>query len=237
MASRVGAGTGDRHGTAPVRLVIGEDAYLVREALTEILDKVETIDVVRSCEDRDELVVAISEERPDAVLTDIRMPPTGTDEGIQLARLLRETDPQIGVVVLSQFAEPRYVLELLEAGSAGRAYLLKDRVSDTTQLVGAIEAVAAGGSVIDPTVVELLVRARSRSEASPLATLTPREHDVLSELAQGKSNAAIAASLYLTKRAVEKHVNSIFMKLELGSPDDVSRRVKAALLFLADELV
>jgi DNA-binding NarL/FixJ family response regulator len=169
------------------------------------------------------------------VLTDIRMPPTGTDEGIQVARLLRETDPQIGVVVLSQFADPRYVLELLEAGSAGRAYLLKERVSDTTQLVAAIEAVAAGGSVIDPTLVELLVRARSRSESSPLAALTRREHDVLSELAQGKSNAAIATSLYLTKRAVEKHVNSIFMKLELGSPDDVSRRVKAALLFLADE--
>jgi DNA-binding NarL/FixJ family response regulator len=232
-----GAGTSYETATAPVRLVIGEDAYLVREALTEILDKVDGIDVVRSCEDRDALVTAISEEHPDAVLTDIRMPPTGTDEGIQVARLLRETNPQIGVVVLSQFADPRYVLELLEAGSAGRAYLLKDRVSDTTQLVNAIEAVAAGGSVIDPTVVELLVRARSRTEASPLATLTPREHDVLSELAQGKSNSAIAGSLYLTKRAVEKHVNSIFMKLELGSPDDVSRRVKAALLFLADEPV
>jgi DNA-binding NarL/FixJ family response regulator len=235
MAAPTGAETGEGDEGGPVRLVIGEDSYLVREALTEILDKVESIEVVRSCEDRDALVAAISEERPDAVLTDIRMPPTGTDEGIQVARLLRESDPQIGVVVLSQFADPRYVLELLEEGSAGRAYLLKDRVSDTTQLVSAIEAVAVGGSVIDPTVVELLVRARSRSEASPLATLTPREHDVLSELAQGKSNAAIAACLYLTKRAVEKHVNSIFMKLELGRPDDVSRRVKAALLFLADE--
>lgn len=230
-----GVATTNGAATEPVRLVIGEDAYLVREALTEILDRVESIDVVRSCEDRDSLVAAIGEEHPDAVLTDIRMPPTGTDEGIQVARLLRETDPQIGVVVLSQFADPRYVLELLETGSAGRAYLLKDRVSDTTQLVSAIEAVAAGGSVIDPTVVELLVRARSRTESSPLATLTPRENDVLSQLAQGESNAAIAASLYLTKRAVEKHVNAIFMKLELGSPDDVSRRVKAALLFLADE--
>jgi DNA-binding NarL/FixJ family response regulator len=218
-----------------VRLVIAEDAYLVREALAELLAKVDSIDVVRSCGDRDSLLDAISEERPDAILTDIRMPPTGTDEGIQVARGLRRTDPEIGVVVLSQFAEPRYVLELLESGSAGRAYLLKERVSDTRQLVAAIEAVAAGESVIDPVVVELLVRARSHAEPSPLAQLTPREHDVLSELAQGKSNAAIAKSLYLTKRAVEKHVNAIFMKLELGSTDDVSRRVKAALLFLAGE--
>jgi DNA-binding NarL/FixJ family response regulator len=232
-----GPGTSDGGASVPVRLVIGEDAYLIREALTDILDKVDGIEVVRSCEDRDALVAAIGEEHPDAVLTDIRMPPTGTDEGIQVARLLRETDPQIGVVVLSQFADPSYVLELLEAGSARRAYLLKDRVSDTTQLVNAIEAVVAGGSVIDPIVVELLVRARSRADASPLAMLTPREHDVLSELAQGKSNAGIAGSLFLTKRAVEKHVNSIFMKLELGSPDDVSRRVKAALLFLADGTV
>jgi DNA-binding NarL/FixJ family response regulator len=218
-----------------VRVVIAEDAYLFRAALSEILAKVEGIDVVRTCEDRDSLLAAVGEERPDAILTDIRMPPTGTDEGIQVARALRQSDPQIGVVVLSQFAEPSYVLELLESGSAGRAYLLKDRVSDTAQLVEAIEAVAAGESVIDPVVVELLVRARSRAEPSPLAQLTPREHDVLSELAQGKSNAAIARSLYLTKRAVEKHVNAIFMKLELGSPDDVSRRVKAALLFLAGE--
>lgn len=234
-ASRSRPPIGGGQPNAPVRVVIAEDAYLFRAALSEILAKVEGIDVVRTCEDRDSLLAAVGEERPDAILTDIRMPPTGTDEGIQVARALRQSDPQIGVVVLSQFAEPSYVLELLESGSAGRAYLLKDRVSDTAQLVEAIEAVAAGESVIDPVVVELLVRARSRAEPSPLAQLTPREHDVLSELAQGKSNAAIARSLYLTKRAVEKHVNAIFMKLELGSPDDVSRRVKAALLFLAGE--
>jgi DNA-binding NarL/FixJ family response regulator len=230
-----GVPSGDGRSGRPVRVVIAEDAYLVREALSEILGRVGNIDVVRSCADRDSLLEAIRTDRPDAILTDIRMPPTGTDEGIQVARGLRETDPGIGVVVLSQFAEPAYVLELLESGSAGRAYLLKDRVTDTAQLVSAIEAVAAGESVIDPVVVELLVRARSRNEPSPLAQLTPREHDVLSELAQGKSNAAIAKSLYLTKRAVEKHVNAIFMKLELGSPDDVSRRVKAALLFLAGD--
>lgn len=230
-----GATTGVSTASRAVRLVIAEDAYLIREALAELLAKVDTIDVVRSCSDRDSLLAAVREERPDVILTDIRMPPTGTDEGIQVARELRRTEPQIGVVVLSQFAEPRYVLELLEAGSAGRAYLLKERVSDTQQLVAAIQAVAAGDSVIDPVVVELLVRARGQAEISPLAQLTPREHDVLSELAQGKSNGAIAKSLYLTKRAVEKHVNAIFMKLELGSPDDVSRRVKAALLFLAGE--
>jgi DNA-binding NarL/FixJ family response regulator len=235
MASTAGSPDRVRQPSRPVRVVIAEDAYLIREALGQILSGVDGIDVVRTCGDRDSLLAAVSEEHPDAILTDIRMPPTGTDEGIQLARTLRETNPQIGVVVLSQFAEPSYVLELLESGSAGRAYLLKDRVSDTAQLVAAIEAVAAGESVIDPVVVELLVRARGRSEPSPLAQLTPREHDVLRELAQGKSNAAIAKSLFLTKRAVEKHVNAIFMKLELGSPDDVSRRVKAALLFLAGD--
>jgi DNA-binding NarL/FixJ family response regulator len=218
-----------------IRVVIAEDAYLVREALLQILARVEGIEVVRTCQDRDSLLTAISEERPDAVLTDIRMPPTGTDEGIQVARTLRQTDPEIGVVVLSQFADPSYVLSLLESGSAGRAYLLKERVRNPVQLVSAITSVAAGESVIDPAVVEVLVQARAQASRSPLAQLTAREHDVLAEIAQGKSNAAIAASLYLTKRAVEKHVNAIFMKLELGSPEDVSRRVKAALIFLAGE--
>jgi DNA-binding NarL/FixJ family response regulator len=175
----------------------------------------------------------VRELRPDAVVTDIRMPPTGTDEGIQVARELRESDPQIGIVVLSQYADPSYMLALLESGSAGRAYLLKERISDAGQLVSAIEAVAAGGSVIDPLVVESLVRARTNAAKSPLSELTAREHDVLAEIAQGKSNGAIAGSLYLTKRAVEKHVNSIFMKLDLGNTDDVSRRVKATLIFLA----
>ena len=163
------------------------------------------------------------------------MPPTGTDEGIQIARELRDTHPEIGVVVLSQFTDARFVLGLFESGSARRAYLLKERVSDPDDLAGAIRAVVDGGSVIDPKVVEVLVRARSAQHPSPLSQLTAREHDVLAELAQGKSNSAIAQSLFLTKRAVEKHINSIFTKLELDSPDDVSRRVKAALLFLAGE--
>jgi DNA-binding NarL/FixJ family response regulator len=219
----------------PIRVVIAEDAYLVREALMRILASAGTVEVAGSYGDRDSLLRAVRELRPDAIVTDIRMPPTGTDEGIQVARELRESDPQIGIVVLSQYADPSYMLALLESGSAGRAYLLKERISDAGQLVSAIEAVASGGSVIDPLVVESLVRARTNAATSPLSELTVREHDVLSEIAQGKSNGAIADSLYLTKRAVEKHVNSIFMKLDLGKSDDVSRRVKAALIFLAAE--
>ena len=216
-----------------IRVVIGEDTFLMREALERIMSGFDYIEAVAFCGDRDSLTAAIERERPDAVLTDIRMPPTGTDEGIQIARALRVSDPDIGVVILSQFADPSYVLAFLDSGSARRAYLLKERVSDPHQLVNAIEAVVAGGSVIDPKVVEVLVHARSTGTRSTLSVLTRREHDVLAELAQGKSNAAIADSLVLTKRAVEKHINAIFTKLELDSPDDVSRRVKAALLFLA----
>jgi DNA-binding NarL/FixJ family response regulator len=219
----------------PIRVVIADDAYLVREALERILATADSIDVVASCSDRESLLAAIHNQRPAAIVTDIRMPPTWTDEGIQVARALRQTDPEIGVVVLSQYAEPGYVLALLESGSAGRAYLMKERLRDAGELVSAISAVAAGESVIDPVVVEVLVRARARAAPLSLTELTARERDVLAEIAQGKSNAAIARSLFLTKRAVEKHVNAIFMKLELGSVEDVSRRVKAALMFLAGE--
>jgi DNA-binding NarL/FixJ family response regulator len=214
-------------------VVIADDTYLVREALERILAGADGIEVVSSCSDRDSLIEAIERERPDAFITDIRMPPTGTDEGIQVARLVRESHPQTGVVVLSQFTDPDYVLALLESGSEGRAYLLKERVNDAGQLISAIEAVVAGGSVVDSKVVDVLVKARSVGTRSALADLTRREHEVLAELAQGKSNAAIARSLVLTKRAVEKHINTIFAKLNLDSPDDVSRRVKAALVFLA----
>jgi DNA-binding NarL/FixJ family response regulator len=219
----------------PIRVVIAEDAYLVREAIEMILEGSAAVDVVRSCVDRDSLLEAIEEERPDAVVTDIRMPPSGTDEGIEVAHQLRQSHPEIGVVVLSQFAEPRYPLALLESGSSGRAYLLKDRVHDRAQLVAAIEAVVAGESVIDPKVVEVLVGAEAQRASSPLSELTPREYEVLAEIAQGKSNAAIADSLFLTKRAVEKHINAIFMKLNLSNVDDVSRRVKATLMFLAGQ--
>ncbi|HJS95154.1 MAG TPA: response regulator transcription factor [Solirubrobacteraceae bacterium] len=218
---------------ARIRVVVGEDEYLIRAALAQVFAATEGIDAVKFCGDADSLLAAVEEEQPDAVLTDIRMPPSHTDEGIRVAETLRVTHPSIGVVILSQFADPDYALTLLETGSAGRAYLLKERVSEPSQLVAALEAVVEGGSVIDPKVVEVLVRARSLSTSSPLASLTPREREVLAELAEGKSNAAIAQSLVLTKRAVEKHINSIFLKLDLPSPDDVSRRVKAALLFLA----
>jgi DNA-binding NarL/FixJ family response regulator len=213
--------------------VIAEDEFLMREALEHVMARTDDIEVVRYVQDRDSLLAAVAEEHPDAVVTDIRMPPTGTDEGIQVAHALRRSDPDVGVVVLSKFADAAYALELLESGSGGRAYLLKDRVGNPEELASAIGAVVRGESVIDPKVVEVLVRARSLDARSPLAELTPRERDVLAELAQGKSNAAIARSLVLTKRAVEKHINAIFTKLELPSPDDVSRRVTAALLFLA----
>lgn len=206
----------------------------MRRALQSVVSGLAGVELAGFYADRDSLLTAIDRDRPDVVLTDIRMPPTGTDEGIQVARMLQQTHPEIGVVVLSQFVDPGYVLALLESGSARRAYLLKDRVSSPTELAAAIRAVVEGGSVIDPKVVEVLVRARSVGATSPLSELTPRELDVLGELAEGKSNAAIAESLVLTKRAVEKHINAIFTKLQLDNPDDVSRRVKAALLFLAN---
>jgi len=166
-------------------------------------------------------------------LTDIRMPPGETDEGIQAAVRLRESNPEVGVVVLSQYAEPRYALALLEGGSARRAYLLKERVDDVEQLVGAIRAVAEGGSVVDPKVVEALTVSRTRHDDPALRRLTRRERDVLRELAEGKSNTAIAEALQISKRAVEKHIRSIFGKLDLVESDEVSRRVKAVLIFLA----
>jgi DNA-binding NarL/FixJ family response regulator len=189
---------------------------------------------VASCGDLPSLLEAVESERPDVVVTGIRMPPTSTDEGIRLAALLRDEHPDMGVVVLSNYAEPAYALALLQSGSEGRAYLLKERVHDRAQLGAAIESVAAGGSVLDSKIVEPLVAAKLRVERSPLAGLTAREREVLAEIAKGKSNAAIADALVLTKRAVEKHINSIFLKLNLSYAEDVSKRVKATLLFLAN---
>jgi DNA-binding NarL/FixJ family response regulator len=216
-----------------IRVVVAEDSFLLREGLEQLLDSSSTVEVVASCGDVDSLLEAIERERPDVVLTDIRMPPTRTDEGIRVASRMRETHPQTGVIILSQYSEPGYVLELLELGSDRRGYLLKERVHDRGQLVSAIDTVARGGSLIDPKIVEVLVAARTRAERSPLLELTAREREVLAEIASGKSNSAIAESLVLTKRAVEKHINSIFMKLGLASAEDVSKRVKATLLFLA----
>jgi len=218
-----------------LRVVVADDSYIVREGTTRALADAPGIDLCAVCDHRDSLMAAIEAEAPDVVVTDIRMPPGRDDEGVRVAIELRDTHPGIGVVLLSMYLEPRYALDLLAKGSDGRAYLLKDRIHDRVGLTAAIEATAAGGSVIDPKVVEMLVAARSRAEASPLAGLTARERAILGEIAQGKSNAAIASSLQLSKRAVEKHINSLFTKLELPESEDVSRRVKAALLFLADE--
>jgi DNA-binding NarL/FixJ family response regulator len=219
-----------------IRVILGEDSYLVREGLRQVLAGASQLVLEAECGDADALLREIEERRPDVVLTDIRMPPTNTNEGIRLAAQLRREHPDIGVVVLSQYADPGYVLQLLESGSEGRAYLLKERVHDRRQLVAAIEAVANGESVIDSKIVEVLVAARARGERSPLAELTPRELEVLAAIAEGKSNSAISETLVLTKRAVEKHINAIFLKLNLShsqSAEDLSPRVKAALVFLA----
>ncbi|MBA3333959.1 MAG: response regulator transcription factor [Actinobacteria bacterium] len=218
----------------PIRLVIAEDHYLVREGLRRLLETQDDLEVAAVCDDLDSLLAAVDAERPDVVLTDIRMPPDSTDEGIQAAARLRETYPEVGVVVLSQYATPSYVLALLEGGSEGRAYLLKERVKDLEQLVAAIRAVADGGSVMDPKVVEALVAENARGEDSPLNQLTPRERDVLREMAAGKNNAAIAGALFLTERSVEKVIHSIFLKLGLTWETTVHKRVTAVILYLAE---
>jgi DNA-binding NarL/FixJ family response regulator len=218
----------------PIRLVLAEDQYLVREGLRRLLESQDDLEVVAVCDDLDSLLAAVEAERPDVVVTDIRMPPGSSDEGIQAAARLRETNPEVGVVVLSQYATPSYVLALLENGSEGRAYLLKERVKDLEQLVGAIRAVAEGSSVMDPKVVEALVAQNARAEDSPLNQLTPRERDVLREMAEGRNNAAIAETLFLTERSVEKVIHSIFLKLGLTWETAVHKRVKAVILYLAE---
>ena len=217
-----------------MRVVVAEDTMLTREGIVRLLESAD-VAVVSQVEDGTALLRQVRLLQPDVAIVDIRMPPSHSDEGIQFAAWLREEQPRMGVVVLSQYAEPEYALELLEAGSDRRAYLLKERVRDRAQLTGAIRAVATGSSVVDPKIVEVLVSARDRAEHSPLGDLTPREREVLAELAQGKSNSAIAESLVLTKRAVEKHINAIFFKLDLADAEDVSKRVKATLLFLAGD--
>lgn len=217
-----------------IRVILADDNVIVREGMREILAGDPGIDVVATCSDLGEVFESVAAQHPDVVVTDIRMPPSNTDEGIRVASELRRTHPGVGVVVLSQYSEPAYVLALLESGSDGRAYLLKDHVHDRQQLASTVDAVAQGGSVIDPKIVEVLVSARARAESSPLAALTERERIVLAEIAQGKSNIAVARSLSLSTRAVEKHTHAIFVKLGLVSSQETSKRVKAALLFLAE---
>jgi len=218
-----------------MRIVFAEDNYLVREGTGALLETVEGVDLVASVGDAEQLLAAVVEYAPDVVLTDIRMPPTHTDEGIRAARQIRAEHPAIGVVVLSQFVEEAYAYELLKDGAEKLGYILKERIADLDELVRALEAVNEGGSFLDPKVVEALVARKSALAGSPLAGLTERERDVLSEMATGKNNAAIAASLFLSERAVEKHINALFSKLGLSGEPQVHRRVMAVLAFLREE--
>jgi DNA-binding NarL/FixJ family response regulator len=216
-----------------IRVILAEDDFLMREGIRRVLEASPDLTVVAECADGDELLAAVEMDPPDVVVTDVRMPPSGADEGIRIAKTLRRTHPAVGVLVLSQFAEPEYALALLEQGSHRRAYLLKERVHDRCGIVRAIRDVAAGGSAFDSRVVDALASSRG-GDTSLLDALSPREREVLAEVAQGKSNAAIANTLVLSKSAVEKHINSIFGKLGLAGAQDVSQRVKAALMFLDD---
>ena len=220
---------------AKIRVALAEDHVLLREGISRLVAANEDFELVGMASDLPQLLALVGEQVPDVVVTDIRMPPTGTDEGIKAAAWLRQNHPQIAVVVLSQFAAPGYALALLEHGSSGRGYLLKERIGSVDELARAIRVVAEGGSVIDPLVVDELVRARSQGREPGLSSLTPREAEILAEMAQGKSNSAIAAALFVTERAVAKHTNSIFAKLGLSEEEDVNRRVKAVLVYLSQQ--
>jgi DNA-binding NarL/FixJ family response regulator len=218
-----------------LRVVFAEDNYLVREGTAALMAENDEVEIVATAASFDELIAAVADRTPDAVLTDIRMPPTNSDEGIRAARQIRADHPAIGVVVLSQFADEEYVYDLLKDGAEGLGYLLKERVADVDELVRALTEVSRGGSVLDARVVEALVAAKDRMAHSPLATLTDREREVLSHMAAGKNNAAIAEVLFLTERAVEKHINSLFHKLGLSEEPNVHRRVMAVLAFLREQ--
>ena len=213
-----------------IRVVLGDDNFLAREGIARVLGAIEDVDLVAACGDLEELRSAVEQAKPDAVVTDIRMPPTNTDEGIRFASELRTSDPKVGVVVLSQHAEPAYAMKLFEDGSSQRAYLLKERVKDEHELARALREVVAGRSLVDPRIVDKLVSARLNDPG--VEKLTPREREILSMIAEGRSNTSIAETLDITKRAVERHINAIFLKLDLGEAFDVNRRVKAALLYL-----
>jgi len=217
-----------------LRVVLAENSLLMREGIISVLALSDEIDVVDSCEDYESLLASVAEHDPDVVVTDIRMPPTQTDEGIRAANVIRASKSEVGVVVLSQYVEPDYAMRLLEQGSNGRAYLLKERVGDAEELASAIRRVADGGSVIDPKVVDALIDARTSNSPSVLDRLTEREREVLAEIAKGGTNAAVGEALFISSRSVEKHVNSIFMKLDLNHETDTNRRVRAVLLYLAD---
>jgi DNA-binding NarL/FixJ family response regulator len=215
-----------------ISIVIAEDSLLMRDSVSRALSTNSDVSVVGVAEDYDSAVALVEKHRPTVVVTDVRMPPTSTDEGIRLARWMRTAHPDVAVIVLSNYADPQYAAGLLDGGTAGRGYLLKERVSHFDELGEAVRQVASGGTILDPLVVEALL-AQPRS-ATILSRLTPREREVLSELATGFSNRTVAQRLVLSQRAVEKHINSIFAKLELTPDDSVDRRVKAVLMFLDD---
>jgi DNA-binding NarL/FixJ family response regulator len=217
-----------------LRVVLGEDNLIAREGVEALLRGI-GVEVVASCPDLPTLREAVERLRPDLVVTDIRLPPDETDEGLRLAHELRATQPDVGVVVLSQHAEPVYARALFAEGAERRGYLVKDRLRDITELERALHDVAAGGTALDQRIVQRLLTGWAVESATPLASLTAREHDVLALIATGRSNAAVADALGITRRAVERHVGAIFAKLGLSDRDDVSPRVQAALLFLADE--
>ena len=223
--------TSSRLAPVTLRVVFAEDNYLVREGTSALLREMDDIDLVAVVEDLPGLLRAVEDHEPDAVLTDIRMPPTHTMEGIEAARLIRSQHPHVGVVVLSQYVEEDYAYELLKDGASGLGYLLKERVADVDDLVHALVEVTSGGSVLDPRVVEALIARRQRTEQSPLGRLTARELEVLDLMAQGRNNAGIAEALFLTERAVEKHINALLHKLDLPE-EPVHRRVMAVLTFL-----
>ncbi len=213
-------------------MAIAEDDYLVRNGIETVLARSDDISVVGTAVDPAQTVDLLARTHVDVVVLDIRMPPSHTTEGITLARVLREQRPDLGIVILSQHHDPEYALELLGDGSEGKAYLLKERLGDADELVSAIHEVHRGGSVLDPTIVDALLTARSRRASSRLAGLTPREMEVLALMATGKGNSTIAEHLVITERAVEKHSNAIFGKLGLRDADDLNRRVAAVLFFL-----
>ncbi|WP_327004513.1 response regulator transcription factor [Dactylosporangium sp. NBC_01737] len=213
-----------------LRVIFADDNYLVREGVSALLAEAEGVDVVATATDLGSLIASVAEHSPDVVLTDIRMPPTGTNEGIRAAKRIRSEHPGVGVVVLSQYVEEDYVFELLADGVAGMGYLLKERVTELDELVRALREVARGGSVLDPQVVEALLARRAGD--GPLLGLTTREHEVLREMAAGRNNAAIAKSLFMSDRAVEKHIGSVFQKLGLVDEHEVNRRVMAVLAYL-----
>jgi DNA-binding NarL/FixJ family response regulator len=219
-----------------VRVVVAEDNPFLREGLSRLLSASGRVDVVASCGSLDELLEAVDANQPDVVLTDIRMPPTHTDEGVQAAIHLRRDSPGVGVLVLSQYLEPRLALLLLSEGSSRRGYVLKDRADDVDFLVDAITTIAGGGSVIGDEVVEALVQGQLRQPTSPLASLSSREREVLHEVATGKNNAAVASALIISEHAVQKHINSIFSKLGLVDDGETHRRVRAVLLYLSTSI-